>query len=61
MSEAEESGSAEARVVTKKGHTDFALKVEYALFLSIIKSPQSAYDKLRAVGPYCFELYNLDM
>ena len=52
MSEAEESGYAEAQAATKKGHTNCTPKVEYAHFLSKINNPQSAYDKLRAVGPH---------
>jgi len=55
------SGSVETLLATKKGHTDCALKVEYVLFLSKIKSPQSAYDKLRTIGPYEYKLENLGM
>ena len=50
-----------ARKAIIKGHNDFVLKVEYVLFLSKTKSPQSADDKLRAIGPYKFELKSLDM
>jgi hypothetical protein len=52
MSEAEESGSVEAGEAIKKEHTDFYPKVEYAQLLSKLNNPQSAYDKLRAIGPY---------